>query len=196
MGRSRGFGSTTTYSRPFQTRFRFGSGLPALTSHVIVTRWLILQKARRHVLSNAPTACKRTVSGSLSLPSRGSFHLSLTVLIAIGRQGVFSLSRWSWMIPAGFLVSRGTRDSRPRLKPFDYRGLTSSAGPFHGLRLRSRLFFRVPRPPSRKMGLGSSLFARRYWGNRSYFLFLRLLRCFTSPGCPPPAIYSLADIQI
>ena len=30
------------------------------------------------------TACKSTVSGSLSLPSRGSFHLSLTVLCAIG----------------------------------------------------------------------------------------------------------------
>ena len=32
----------------------------------------------------AMTACKSTVSGSLSLPSRGSFHLSLTVLCAIG----------------------------------------------------------------------------------------------------------------
>ena len=32
----------------------------------------------------APTACKCRVSGSISLPSRGSFHLSLTVLYAIG----------------------------------------------------------------------------------------------------------------
>lgn len=32
----------------------------------------------------AVTACKSMVSGSLSLPSRGSFHLSLTVLCAIG----------------------------------------------------------------------------------------------------------------
>lgn len=30
------------------------------------------------------TACKPTVSGSLSLLFRGSFHLSLTVLCAIG----------------------------------------------------------------------------------------------------------------
>ena len=30
------------------------------------------------------TACKHRVSGSLSLPSRGSFHLSFTVLYAIG----------------------------------------------------------------------------------------------------------------
>src|SRR5438094_6560956 len=29
----------------------------------------------------APTACRLTVSGALSLPSRGAFHLSLTVLV-------------------------------------------------------------------------------------------------------------------
>ena len=31
-------------------------------------------------------------------------------------------------------------------------------------------------------GLGSSHFARRYYGNRFFFLFLRVLRCFSSPG--------------
>ena len=34
-----------------------------------------------------------------------------------------------------------------------------------------------------KSGLGSSPFARRYSGNRCFFLFLRVLRCFSSPGC-------------
>ena len=34
-------------------------------------------------------------------------------------------------------------------------------------------------------GLGSSLFARRYSGNRVFFLFLRVLRCFSSPGSLP-----------
>ena len=29
----------------------------------------------------APTDCRRTVSGTISLPSRGTFHLSLTVLV-------------------------------------------------------------------------------------------------------------------
>src|SRR5690625_5880977 len=37
-------------------------------------------------------------------------------------------------------------------------------------------------------GLGSSRFARRYSGNRVYFLFLRVLRCFSSPGLPPHAL--------
>ena len=31
-------------------------------------------------------------------------------------------------------------------------------------------------------GLGSFHFARRYFGNRVFFLFLRLLRCFSSAG--------------
>ena len=34
-------------------------------------------------------------------------------------------------------------------------------------------------------GLGCSPFARRYWGNHSCFLLLRVLRCFSSPGSPP-----------
>src|SRR5699024_9714056 len=40
-------------------------------------------------------------------------------------------------------------------------------------------------PACTHAGLGSSLFARRYSGNRCFFLFLRLLRCFSSPGSPP-----------
>src|SRR5689334_10338878 len=48
-----------------------------------LTRRLILQKARHHPThkARALTDCKRTVSGTLSLPSRGTFHHSLTVLI-------------------------------------------------------------------------------------------------------------------
>ena len=38
--------------------------------------------------------------------------------------------------------------------------------------------------PRDTAGLGSSPFARRYWGNRVYFLFLRVLRCFSSPRSP------------
>src|SRR4051794_10918454 len=48
-----------------------------------LTRRLILQKARHHPThqARALTDCKRTVSGTISLPSRGTFHHSLTVLI-------------------------------------------------------------------------------------------------------------------
>ena len=49
------------------------------------------------------------VSGSFSLPSRGSFHLSLTVLFSIGWLVVFRLWGWSPIFLAGFLVSYDTR---------------------------------------------------------------------------------------
>ena len=34
-------------------------------------------------------------------------------------------------------------------------------------------------------GLGSSPFARHYWGNHYYFLLLQVLRCFSSLRSPP-----------
>ena len=40
-------------------------------------------------------------------------------------------------------------------------------------------------PECTHSGLASFHFARRYFGNRCFFLFLRLLRCFSSPGSPP-----------
>ena len=43
----------------------------------------------------------------------------------------------------------------------------------------------VRTPECTHSGLGSSGFARRYSRNRCFFLFLRLLRCFSSPGSPP-----------
>ena len=61
----------------------------------------------------ALSACKHKVSGSISLRSRGSFHLSLTVLCAIGRSVVFCLGWWSTLLPTRFLVSRGTLDTSP-----------------------------------------------------------------------------------
>ena len=41
--------------------------------------------------------------------------------------------------------------------------------------------------------LGSFHFARRYFGNRVFFLFLRLLRCFSSPGSLPYVMDSRMD---
>ena len=43
----------------------------------------------------------------------------------------------------------------------------------------------VRTPDRTRSGLGSFPFARRYSGNHFCFLFLRLLRCFSSPGSPP-----------
>ena len=126
----------------------------------------------------ALTACRSTVSGSLSLPSRGSFHLSLTVLCAIGSRQVFSLGGWSPLIPPGFLVSRRTRDLRFRPRRFKLRGfhplwqafpdLSHSFVVSHLTQGVHPLLADPATPPTQRThawhadGLGSSPFARRY----------------------------------
>ena len=64
-------------------------------------------------------------------------------------------------------------------------------GPFCWL--SSRILMRLLTPACSHAGLGSFPFARRYSGNRGFFLFLRLLRCFSSPGSPPHTMDSCAD---
>ena len=87
-----------------------------LASPVSATRRTVLQKVRGPpFMYRRTTVCKHRVSGSLSLPSRGSFHLSLTVLCAIGHWIVFSLGGWSPLLPTGFLVSCGTLVSASRI---------------------------------------------------------------------------------
>ena len=51
--------------------------------------------------------------------------------------------------------------------------------------MKSSHVMRSITPACTHAGLGSSHFARRYSGNRVFFLFLRLLRCFSSPGSLP-----------
>ena len=45
-------------------------------------------------------------------------------------------------------------------------------------------------------GLGYFPFARRYLGNHYCFLFLRLLRCFSSPRSPRRPMYSVYDVTV
>ena len=83
-GRSLGFASTPTDYGAL-LRLAFASAPPiGLTLPRNVTHRLIMQKVRGDALPcghSAPTACRRTVSGTISLPFRGTFHLSLAVLV-------------------------------------------------------------------------------------------------------------------
>ena len=51
----------------------------------------------------------------------------------------------------------------------------------------------VHTPECTHSGLGSSPSARRYSGNHCCFLFLRVLRCFSSGGSPPYVMYWRMD---
>ena len=136
MGSSPGFGSTPCdYCALFRLAFATAPGITPLTSPQRVTRRFILQKARGQAFPSEgyspPTACRHTVSGSISLPSRGSFHLSLTVLVHYRSKTVFSLRRWSSQIPTGFHVPRGTWVPDPGSRTvFAYRALTVYGWPF------------------------------------------------------------------
>ena len=100
-----------------------------------------------------------------TFPSRYSYTIGLT--------GVFSLAGWARLIRAGLLVSRVTQDTtRPTFQTLPFRIRIPQRGPT------------TPQVRRHTGGLGSSPVARHYWGNHCYFLFLEVLRCFSSLGSP------------
>ena len=115
MDRSLGFGSA-----PRDSFALFRLGFPTAPAHALTlprsaTRWLILQKARRHSPSGCPDGLLRRLVG---IRFQVLFHSPPGVLFtfpsrywfAIGRQVVFSLSRWSCQIHTGFHVPGATWD--------------------------------------------------------------------------------------
>ena len=163
MVRSSGFGSVNYDLKPLSgslslwLRYSLILTLPQPTS-----RQLILQQARSRALSRSSTACKLTISCSISLPSRGSFHLSLAVLCAIGHPGIFSLTRWSSQIHTEFHVLRATRDTA-RSTHLSITGLSPSMARHSNVSSRIVDPYCCPTTPIVKtIGLGYSPFARRY----------------------------------
>ncbi len=148
--------STTSYHRftlPMARSLRFGSrtrdsiALFGLAFATATPQGLTSPRAansQAHSSKGTPsprkalTACKRMVSGTISLPSRGTFHHSLTVLSAIGHQEVFSLTRWSWQIHTGLHESRPTREpSHTCSTCFAYGTLTHYGWLSHTIRLHA-----------------------------------------------------------
>src|SRR6202050_3109145 len=117
MGRSLRFGSRTHhYTTPTGGYALFRLAFAAATPHGLTSRHVPDSQAHSskgtpspHDKSKALTACRHTVSGTLSLPSRGTFHHSLTVLSAIGHQEVFRLTGWSRQIHSRFHGPAATR---------------------------------------------------------------------------------------
>jgi hypothetical protein len=81
------------------------------------------------------TAGEYVVSGSLSSPLRGAFHLSLTVLVHYRSLKLFSLGGWSPQLPTRFHVPRGTQDANQVHAPTRYGTLTRCGGAFQRLRV-------------------------------------------------------------
>ena len=122
MDSSPGFASAACDSLAIlKARFRCGS-FTNLTSPHTATRWLILQKARRH---NA-----RLLRLLVGARFQVLFHSPLGVLFtfpsrywfAIGHRRVFSLGGWSPRLRTGFHVPGPTRDTQQRSDRFRVRG--------------------------------------------------------------------------
>ena len=137
--------------RPFRTRSPFGS-VPSVLNlasqrnspdrSTKSTRFTV--RCKHHWCS---TVCKHRVSGSLSLPSRGPFHLSFTVLCAIGHWVVFSLTGWSPLVQSRFHVSRPTLESACASSDFVYGAFTLSGwlSQNHSTILKSHVLRSEPR---------------------------------------------------
>ena len=132
----------------------FRLGFPAapvlirtLTSLPTMTRRLILQKAHRHLPRPRERFRLRLLVGTrvqvFSLPARGAFHLSLSVLFLYRSPAVFSLGPWSAQFQPEFHVLRPTRVSSPQAAlPSPTRLSLSTARFPNTLRLNERFFTR------------------------------------------------------
>ena len=188
----------------------FGLALATATPHGLTSRHATDSQAHSSKGTPPPphtnawkalTACKRPVSGTISLPSRGTFHHSLTVLSTIGHQEVFRQ-------PSG--LGRFTQDStspvllghHPRHAPTSsaYGGITHYATPSQTIQLpasnapglRQKTNRTAPQPRTRNPCRVSHAHGLTIIRFRSplltEYLLLRVLRCFTSPRHPPHPI--------
>ena len=168
--------------RPFKTRFRcaYTYRLKLARKTKSLTHYT---KGTPSGLMVPPTACRRSVSGTVSLPSSGCFSP-----FPHGT-GSLSVSREYLALPDG--PGRFTQNS-------SCSALLRILLCFDNIRIRNChalwSFFPEssspmsscndvvlqPRSCRNMNGLGYSPFARHYWGNHCYFLFLQVLRCFSS----------------
>ena len=167
----------------FRLGFPTPTAITALSSPHILTRWLILLKARRQ---DDLSPLRPVVSTQFQIlfhsPRRGSFHLSLTVLVRYRSSHVFSLGGWSPQIHtmlACIVLLRilaiakllRLRDSHPLRLNFP----AHSASKF---RNSSKSY----NPRHRSIWFGLLRFRSPLLAESS--LLLVLLRCFSSDGSP------------
>ena len=129
--------------RPVQTRFRCGSVFLNLAAR---------RDSQAHSTKGtpsrdwpAPAACRRTVSGAVSLPSRGAFHLSLAVLVRY--RSSESVQPWRAVPPDSRRIPRVRRYSGPASRgglSFAYGAFTLFRRPSHAVPLDSP-FLTAPR---------------------------------------------------
>ena len=132
MDSSPGFASAACDSLAIlKARFRCGS-FENLTSPHTATRWLILQKARRHNARLLRLLVGARFQVLFHSPLGVLFTFPSRYLCAIGHRRVFSLGGWSPRLRTGFHVPGPTRvPARPGVQRFAYGAVTRFGRPFH-----------------------------------------------------------------
>ena len=121
--------------RPIQTRFRFGSGCYSLNLATEINSLAHSPRGTPSGTADISQALTRIVLRLLvstrfqvlfHSPNRGTFHLSLTVLVHYRSSSVFSLGEVD--SPASYRVSvpRGTQDIQPEVDQLSPTGLSPS----------------------------------------------------------------------
>jgi hypothetical protein len=169
-----------------------------------LTRRLILQKARRH-LPHKGAQLRRIVGKRFQVlfhsPPGVLFTFPSRYSSAIGHQGVFRLTRWSWQIHGRLQESAATREHAQQIHDFrlpDYHRLrcrfptTSTNHGFSDCSAHCQMSPHGPTTPHTQPLTGitrarfslNPLSLATTHGITCCFLFLRVLRCFTSPRSP------------
>ena len=152
-----------TIAALFRLAFATDSYLKYLSSLVTVTRRLIMQKARRHSLKLLRPLVSVWFQGLFHSVIHGSFHLSLTVLCAIGRYQYFGLEGGPPCFPQGFtcLVVLWIQSHVCKVS---ITGLSPSAAELSSSILLPHLHLMTVLNPGAvaRSGLASFPFARRY----------------------------------
>ena len=183
MDRSPGFGSITyDLIRPIQARFHFGS-VPYLVLNLAIYN-NSLDRSTKSTISRLKSLYLLVNIGFQVLfhsPPGVLFTFPSRYYFTIDHQVVFSLMGWSPLLHTRFHVPRITLDTTMLLL-LSYTGLSPSMVCFSKTFLLDSWVIFVVRHPRliTSPGLGSSCFARHYFRNRVFFLFLQVLRCFSS----------------
>ena len=148
--------------------FASPSGVSPLSLPHTLTRWLILLKARRQGTKPLRPVVSTRFQVLFHSPRRGSFHLSLTVLLRYRSSNVFSLGPWAALLPTT-LACVVVLGILLRIARHVYRTLTVFGWPSHAIRLRLQSLTGVPQPrQALPAGLGCSAFARHYSQNHLF----------------------------
>ena len=160
-----------------------------------------MQKARRHTFTDAPTACRHMVSGSVSLLSSRSFSPFPHGTGPLSVSGKYLALADG---PAGFTQDFSCpallRIPAERFRRFVYGIVTLCDPPFQvGSTSTIAPFMAGPSTPSlpKQKRFGLLPFRSPLLGESLLcFLFLRVLRCFSSPRSPPPSSGGWYDLLI